>query len=142
MTDINWERLVVVVALHGEKYLGWIPAELGDPKKYVEERGLEGKPIRLEDSRNLIGQASPKLDSRGNLAGFTKFMLLMPLDTLNGPMPSIYILPSSWYFPGDHGEVSRRQVEELLKHAVETEDQMKAAAAGLHLASVMPRKTQ
>lgn len=140
MSDINWERLAVIVAMHGEKFMGWVPEECGDPKKYLEERGQAGRPARLQDVRNLIGQASPNVDRQGNILGIQKLLLLMPVDMLNGPLPEHNIIPSSWYFPGENGDACKKQIEELLTHAVETEARLTAAAAGLHLAGSLPRQ--
>lgn len=139
MSDINWERLVVVTAIHGEKYLGWVPSEIEDPKKYLDEHGWETRPVVLTDVRNLIGQASPNVSPQGKLLGFSKVMLLMPLDLLDGPIARYHILPSAWYFPGEHGDDCKKHVEELLHQAVENEAQMSARSAGLHLAGTLPR---
>lgn len=138
MSDINWPNLVVVAATHGEKFLGWVPNDVGDPKRYLEERGRAGLPIRLQDVRNLVGQATPSVSRQGDIVGISKMLVLMPIDMLNGPLPAHNVIPSSWYFPTENGDECKKLVEDLLKQAVETEARLSAAAAGLHLAGAIP----
>lgn len=133
--NVNWERIVVVAAVHGEKFIGWVPEDVGDPKKYLEKHGAERTPITLQDVRNLVGQASPNLDANGNILGVSKLLLLMPIDMFNGPLFNHHVVPSSWYFPAEN-EKCKRKIEELLHHAVETEARLSAAEAGIHLAGM------
>jgi hypothetical protein len=137
MGEINWERLVVVTAVHGEKYLGWLACEDIDPKKYLEEHGQAGSPITLQDARNLVSQAQSNVDHQGNVLGVSRFLLLMPIDVLNGPLPSLQVIPSSWYFPGENGDDCKKKIGSLLSQAVEQEARLSAAAAGL-VAPVLP----
>lgn len=145
MKDIDWERLVVVTAVHGERCLGWVPQEPNlDPKKYLEERGQAGLPIKLQDVRNLVSQTTPSVDTRGNIVGLSKMLMLLPIDLFNGPLRELHVIPSSWYFPGDNSDDCKKQVVDLIEQAVETETRLSATAAGLHLVGgplPPPRKT-
>lgn len=131
MSDIDWKRLVIVAAVHGEKYLGWLPDE--PLARDFLERGPKGGPIKLLDVRNLIGQSSPQIGPGGTVMGFTRLLLLMPIDTTVGPVPELYVIPSTWYFPGDHGDEAKEQIKNLLKHAVDGEERMRARMVGIHL---------
>lgn len=135
MKDINWSRLAVVTAIHGEKFVGWIPEEAGDPKKYLDEHGLAGKPIELQDVRLLVGQATPSIDQRGNIVGISKMLLMMPIDVMNGPMTLMHIIPSVWYLVPEN-EAIQKKIEDLLNNSVETEARLSAADAGLHLPGI------
>jgi len=132
MKDLNWDRMAVVTALHGEKYLGWIPEEMGDPKKYLDENCTAGKPVVIHDARNLMGQAQPNIDARGNILGISKMLLLMPIDAMNGPLPVINVISSTWYLVPENDSV-RKKFEELLNASVETEARLSASDAGIHI---------
>lgn len=133
MKGIDWQRLVVVSSMHGERYLGSVSWTVSDPKKYLEERGQAGLPIRLHDVRNLLGQVSPRVDAEGKLAGFSRMMVLLPLEMINGPLPELYVIPSSWYFPGENGDECKKLVTKMIEEAAEAEIRASATAAGLHL---------
>jgi len=144
MSDIDWTKLVVVTALHGEKCLGWLPEEIKDPKAYLEEKVTKGEPIVLHEARNLIGQVSPSYDqSTGKLMGIGRMILLTPFDALIGPLPSLFLIPSTWYFPGEFEHV-RAKVEGLLRQAVEFETSLAAAEAGIirPVSGIEPRGLQ
>lgn len=138
MRDIDWERLVVVVAIHGEKFLGWVPPECEHQEKYMKDAAQSGGPVRLLNARNLVGQCNPSVDASGNVIGIQKLLLLMPIDGHNGPLSEYYVVPSSWYFPKNTGEYGQVKISGLLEHALEMEARMTAAAAGLHVAKSMP----
>lgn len=133
MNDINWERLVVVTAVHGEKYLGWIPLTIENPKQYLTDCAQNRLTVQLQDVRNLISQISE------NQRGVSKVTLLMPIDMVEGPLEHLDVVPSSWYFPGETGgDGHKKKIEDLLEFSVENETRMKAKAVGLHLTSQMP----
>jgi hypothetical protein len=144
MNDIDWTRLAVVTALHGEKCLGWLQEEIEDPKAYLEEKATKGEPIILHEARNLLGQASPSYDqTTGKLLGIGRMLLLMPFDALTGPLPSLHLIPSTWYFPGEFEHV-KPKVENLLRQAVELETSLAAAEAGIvrPTSTIAPRRLQ
>jgi hypothetical protein len=133
--DLDWTRLIVVTAVHGEKCLGFLPEDVGDPKKYVEDRAGQKLPITVHEARNMLGQATPGFDKEGRLIGVRTLTMLLPIDMLTGPMPEHNIIPSSWYFPGDHAHV-KEKVTLLIHQAVELETRMAAEAANIRIPDV------
>jgi len=83
MNEIDWKRLVVVTATHGEKYLGYVPLEVEDPTAYIDEHATAITPVRLCGARNLVSQVQPNIDERGRMVGMGRVLLLMPIDMLN-----------------------------------------------------------
>lgn len=139
MKDIDWKRLVVVTATHGEKYLGYVPPE-EEPESYLDRHAEGQKPIKLLDARNLVSQVQPNINPDGRLAGMGRILLLMPIDMLKGALPVQRLIPSSWYFPFENGEYVQMKIQELLKHAEENEVRVSAAEAGIVTgAAPMPR---
>lgn len=126
----NWEQLVVVTAVHGEKYLGWIPKDKGDPKKYMNDSRRNNVPVVLTEVRNYLSQTQPSADRAGRVTGWQKMHILLPLDMFTGPMKKMSVMASAWYFPKDNPD-SARAVEELLEGARKNEAINQAVAAGI-----------
>lgn len=139
MNEIDWDRLVVVTATHGEKLLGFIPEHITDPHKYIEDRTYEHGPIELKNARILLAQMHPSLDPRGRPVGVAKLFLPMTIDLAVGPVSSYFLVPSSWYFPGEDKVVKKRMTE-VLRQAETNESQMAAEDAGIIAATSMPQK--
>lgn len=139
MNEIKWNRIVVVTALHGEKYLGYVPGEVKTPSEYIRDRCSQRLPITLEDARTLVSQV--QVGPRGEIG---RMLLLMPVDFWPGPIPSINIVPSSWSVPADN-EQAKKQIEKLLQHAEENESRFSASEAGLvvdHRSPILPGQGQ
>jgi hypothetical protein len=130
MDNFDWKRLVVVTAVHGEKSLGWLPETVDDPVAHLIEHTTNKTPITLHEARNLVGQASPSYDQSGKLMGIGRMLMLLPIDALTGPLPTQYVIPSTWYFPGEFPQV-RKKIEGLLRQAVELETGIAASDAGI-----------
>jgi hypothetical protein len=130
MTEIDWERLVVVTAKHGEKFVGTLPEQEDDPKKYIEDRTYEHGPIELSNVRVLAVQTRAIADSRGQPVGIQRAPLLLPMDVLNSPAQSVHIVPSTWYFPVENRE-AKDNLAGLIHQAEEMEARASAEAAGI-----------
>lgn len=139
MNETDWNHLIVISSLTGERYMGWIREE--DPREYVAEKAKLNEPVEVSDARLLISQVQPNIGPGGRVLGFAKMVLLMPIDVLNGPLPTHNVLASSWYFPKDTGG-TRRKFEELLRQAEESEQQLSAADAGLVTGTAINQRIQ
>lgn len=132
----NWERLVVVTAVHGEKYMGWIPEEKGDPKKYMDDSRSNSLPIVLLEVRNYLSQAQPNVDPSGRVTGVAKMQVLLPLDMFPGALKKMSVLASAWYFPSDDPRC-KKPISDLLEGARRNEKMNSAIAAGITPAGVL-----
>lgn len=143
MKEIQWDRLAIVTATHGEKYIGYIPKDLGDnPKAYIEDQTMHGLPVILEEVRNVIAHIQPNFSQRGEMLGMGRLILLMPIDMWTGPAARIQVRASSWYFPADNEKV-KPHIEKMYRSAEENEAQLAAAEAGIVPGSVrVPRQVQ
>jgi hypothetical protein len=83
MSEIDWERLVVVTAKHGEKFVGMLPTLDVSPKKYIEDKAYEHGPVELSGVRVLAIQTRAVADARGQPVGIQRTPLLLPMDVLN-----------------------------------------------------------
>jgi hypothetical protein len=132
MSTFDWDRLVVVSATHGEKFMGEIPPEENDPEEYLDHCLRTSTPVELHRVRNLISQVQPQVGARGQLEGMGRILLLMPIDMMSGPLSVMKLQVSSWYFPKD--SECKRKIDELYAHAEKNEMAMMAQEAGLTLA--------
>jgi hypothetical protein len=132
MSDIDFPRMVIVTASHGEKYLGFAPKTCQNPNTYIGERAQNREPIELHDVRILMGQMTARQDAKGSVTGVQTFIALMPIDMFDGPVPVFHTLVSSWYFPSENVE-SQRKITQLIGAAEKNEMANKAVGAGLHL---------
>jgi len=124
---LQWDRLVIVCAQHGEKFLGWVPPhneleEMGceSPKDYLRRHMLNGSPAELRDVRILASQLQATPDGRGGIAAIGNLMVLMPVDMFPRGMEKHYVRVSTFYFPSDN-EDCRPLVKNLLKDAIQME---------------------
>lgn len=129
MSDRSWDRMVVITALHGERFHGWVPEKFDDPREYLKACGANGIPAELEHVRNLIGNKEVKQTAQG--VGIFPMMALLPIDMFATAMKSYHVIPSAWYFPGETGE-ARELMEGLLDGVEKMETRMRLQAAGLH----------
>lgn len=123
----DWDRAVVVTAVHGEKVLGTIPVHLvggGDPQEYIHDRVECHKPIELNDARNVLTQAVPR---EGSLV---TIMALMPIDTFSKGIDGYHLRPSAWYFPIDD-DFGLSRMKMLLVQSLEGEARQRAQEAGI-----------
>jgi hypothetical protein len=134
MNDIDWKRLVVVTASHGERYLGFVSQEIEDPVAYLDSHATALTPIRLYQVRNLVSQIQPSSDAKGRVV-IGRLLLLVPVDMMKGAMDSHRMIPSSWYFPVENGEDCQKRVREILKNAEDSELRASAVEAGLIVAA-------
>ena len=141
--EIEWEGMVVVTTMHGEKFLGWIP---GGMTREAWEKAADAsvnKTVELQNVRTMLAQitqikAQNNADPRaGKLA---VFLALMCIDAFSGPAESMKIRASTWYFPVDNPSC-RKQFARLIKDAESNEMIGRANAAGIHTAggNVPPR---
>ena len=132
----GWDRLVVVTAAHGEKFMGWVPEAYGDPRKYIANRREENKPILLHEVRNYLSQAQPQMGPQGQLAGVAKLQVLIPMDMFPGAIAEMHIFPSCWYFPSDN-DGCKKPISDILELALQNEKINSAIAAGITPAAGM-----
>lgn len=143
--DRNWDRMIVVTAVHGERVHGWLredlsPEAIKDFDMYMQVCCANRTPVSILNARNLVGQKDVRVDPRGNIAAIVPMMALMPIDMFIGPMEEYFVVPSSWYFPG-RTEKSKEIMDRLLRAAEDVEVRNRAAAAGIHPArpQIVPR---
>ena len=128
MTDQEFSQLIIVMAHHGEKYMGFIPRE--DPAAYVESMISKDLPVEVSNARALITQAQASQARDGTVQGIRTFMALLPIDMFSGPVKKFYVAPSAWYFPSDSPE-TRKKIEDLFEAAKNNEIANRAQDAGL-----------
>lgn len=121
---LDFERLVVVTASHGEKFLGEVP-DGKDPQDY-----LENESIILHNVRLLATQHQPKMDARQNIVGVAVLTALLQVDMFPGPVPVMRLHPSSWYFPTENEEAVNK-LKQLIDRAEANETKNRAQDAGL-----------
>jgi hypothetical protein len=122
----DFERIVVVAAQNGEKFLGWVP-EGEDPKKYMEQDS-----IKLHDARIVATQHQPKMNAQQQVVGVSVLVALIQVDMFPGPIPVLRLHPSTWYFPCEN-LTAKKQIAKLIEAAQRNETVNKAAEAGLHI---------
>ena|SRR5688572_6602015 len=120
------DHMVVVTAVTGEKFVGWVPEDVEDVAAYMN--AAPGWPKKLEEVRSLLVQITPQIQ---------KVAALIPIDILNEATPEYWVLPSSWYQPVTF-QKALRNFEALLKTALENELRAQAASAGLVLPGEKP----
>lgn len=126
----DWERLVVVTATHGEKYMGWIPKSKGDPREYMDISRQKNLPVELEEVRNYLSQIQPNTDRAGRVTSMGKMQILVPIDMFPGALKRLSVLASSWYFPSDDPNC-KKPVGSILEGARRNETVNQAVAAGI-----------
>jgi hypothetical protein len=114
---LQWDRLVIVCAQHGEKFMGWVPPEVEDPRKHMLECTDKGLVCELRDVRILASQLQAIPDRSG---GISNLMVLMPVDMFPRGMQKHYIKVSTFYFPSDN-EDCKHQVKALIENAIQME---------------------
>lgn len=122
----DFERIVIVTAQHGEKFLGWIPGEV-DPVEYMEQ-----KSIVLKDARLVATQQQPRMNARQEVVGISVLVALLPVDMFPGAVPTMRLNPSTWYFPSENVK-TKKQIERLINAAEQNEVASQAEEAGIHL---------
>jgi hypothetical protein len=134
--DRNWDRMIVVTALHGERIHGWLPEHHGEHGEFNYQQDMQAaarqhEPVSIQHARNLVGSKDVKTDAQGRFLGVASMMALMPIDMFPGPMEEYQVIPSSWYFPGSM-ERSKKLMENLIKAAEASEMRSRAMEAGIH----------
>jgi hypothetical protein len=124
MKDFN--RIVVVTAQHGEKFLGWVP------KGVVPGEYLEKPSIVLHDVRLLATQQQPKLNAAQQVVGMSVLIALLQIDMFPGPVPTMHLHPSSWYFPFENPKTEKK-IKQLIDAAEQNEKVNQAIEAGVHV---------
>ena len=122
----DFERIVVVSAQNGEKFLGWVPKG-EDPKKYMENES-----IVLHDARLVATQHQPKMNARQEVVGVSVLVALIQVDMFAGAVPNLRLHPSTWYFPFEN-EATKGQIAKLIEAAERNERVNQAAEAGLYV---------
>ena len=125
----DFDRIVVVTAQHGEKFIGWVP-EGEDPAKY-----MESPTVLIKNARLLATQQQPKFDARQNVVGVSVLVAMIPIDMFPSAMPNLRVHPSSWYFPFENRETEKK-IEQLLAAAERNEGINRAIDAGLSVPGV------
>lgn len=134
--DYHWDRMVVITAIHGEKLQGLVPKGT-DAKSYMKSCTEAGGPMRLEHVRNFVSQMQAQRGPGGTVAGLARLNVLMTIDLFPGPVPTYYLVPSSWYFPGDDKDC-KKDMQALIDNAEQNEMANRAQALGISMATGMP----
>jgi len=137
MKDMNWDRLVVITAIHGEKFQGWVPPHVEYPKEYLQDCSKNHIAAEIHNVRNLVALKDPRTDAAGNFIGMANMMSLMAIDMFPEALPIYFVIPSSWYFPGEN-EGAKKPMKALLENAEQNEVRNRAIAAGIHTAGPVP----
>jgi len=119
---IDWNRLVIVASMHGEKYIGFVPESRESSQDYMYTQARENRPVCLYGVRTLISQPQMQKLPNGQqvIAGF---VAVIPFEFNPGPAEELWVRASSWHFPVNNPE-SQAKVEKLLKRAEESEAQI------------------
>jgi hypothetical protein len=132
MRDVNFEKMVVVTAPTGEKYLGWLPKDVTFLQ--MDAAAAEGRTVTLKDVRHLLVQRMPDVGPDGQVRSMRSFMALLPVDMFPGPAPEMKVKPCTWYAPSGSNKV-KKDIIDLIEAAEANELANKAAEANL----VLPR---
>ena len=124
------DRMVLITAPHGERYLGVVPPRYGDIKAYVADCAQKQNPIELYQVRRFHAQSNAEVTPSGKMMGVKTFAALLPIDLFSGPMSTYYVLPAAWYFPFESPEATRK-IEQLIDVAERNEQANRAAEAGI-----------
>lgn len=120
---LNEDRLVVVNSRSGERYVGLVSDDIADdPEWYMSAE----ESIELHDVRLLLSHI--RMSESGN--SVSSFCLIVPIDVAAGPIPRMWIRPSSWYFPKDRPEVLEK-IKDLLELCIRNESISRAKNAGI-----------
>ena len=135
--EIEWEGMVVVTTMHGEKLLGWIPEgmEREDWEKEADESLTRSTGLR--NVRTMLARVTQVKSNNSRSGALAVFLALMSIDAFTGPATTMRIRASTWYFPIDN-PVCKNQFEALINQAEEHETISRANAAGLHTAGTIP----
>lgn len=128
--EIDHERLVIVAALHGEKFIGHTPGYIKcTPQEYMEKAAQQNKPVELYNVRSLLSQPQAKKLPSGEtvIAGF---VALMPFEFMPGPAEKIWVRASTWHFPAENPR-SKEKIITLLAQAEDSERKVSALEAGI-----------
>ena len=119
---IDWDRLVIVAAMHGEKYIGFLPREVEDPDEWMRELGRTNQPVLLHHVRTILSQPQVQKLPNGQqvIAGL---VAVLPFEFNPGPAEELWVRASSWHFPIVN-EKSQEKIMRLLEKAEESEVQI------------------
>lgn len=137
MSELAFEKIVIVASMHGEKFFGTLPDHVEDPDKYFSEAINQNKPVIIENVRIMLSQCGAVTRADGSMGGIQTTVALIPIDLADGPMEKIHVRPSSWYFPSEVLNI-RESVTRLLKQAEDGELRNRAIRSGLSVAGDMP----
>lgn len=118
---MDWDKLIVVVAQHGEKYIG----ELEHQRGYIFECMTEGRPIQLKNVRQLITQLQIRQNPNGDVMGAGTMAFIMPIDGAEGPIEEMWLDVAAFYYPKEN-QVTQTVLEGLLNTCMAAESQRRS----------------
>lgn len=92
---MDWEKLIVATAQHGEKYIGETTLDETELTGCMEHK----QPVLLRRARMLITQLQINQGPGGQVLGAGTLAFVMPVDGAQGPLERLWIDVSSFYFP-------------------------------------------
>ena len=129
----EYTHLAIVTSQHGEKFIGYVPAIEKFPAAYIAKCVEDNIPIVLNEVRLFVTQVSPEMSREtGQILGVKTFAALMPVDVFSGPMETLHVRPSSWYFASEVPSL-KKKLDMLLDAAVKNEAVSQARDAGIHI---------
>jgi len=132
MKEYDFKNTVLVIATHGERFIGTIKGTIS-PREQIKQYHEEGKAIEME---NVYVLAMAQQGGPGGKVLQTVF-LVPPDNLMMGAGPSIMVTPSAWHFPSDlpvkDAEAYKKKLDALYSNAEKGEAQAKAAEAGIHI---------
>jgi len=131
MSEMDFDRLVIVTASHGEKYAGMVPKGK-DPQQYINNQVENRLPIELEDVRLFITHMQGTSNTKGQVVGVKAFSTMVCIDAFPGPMPKCHVVPVFWYVPAEN-ETVLKVFREMVKKAEQNELLNRAGRSGIHV---------
>lgn len=117
---MDWDKIIVAVAQHGEKYIG----EWEQSPGFIFDCMVEGRPILLKKARQLITQLQINQSPDGRVLGAGTMAFIMPIDGASGAV-DIWIDISSFYWPKEN-PVTQNTLEGLLNTCMAAESQRRS----------------
>ena len=134
---IDYDRLVIVASLHGEKFIGYVPPGMElSPQEYMRSAATANQPVTLHEVRTLLSQPQMRRLESGEeiIAGF---VAVLPFEFMLGATEELWVRPSSWYFPADN-EDSKKEIEALLTKAELSEKKLAAVRSAMEAGLSVP----
>lgn len=116
---IDYSRLIIVAALHGEKYIGHVPKGVKNAPAYMESAAKANQPVRITEVRTILSQPQvTELPTGEKIIG--GMVAILPFEFFPGPADQVWVRASSWHFPAENPG-SKKKIDLMLKSAVESE---------------------